>query len=146
MSTPRNRTNLEQIFRQVVELNDKVMAIESKGKKVTQKDWESIINKLKEIIKAIRDFLELEVRTIIGGNVQASYVTTVKVDGDVESKFPKELNDLIFTKHIELVNSAWEKRKAIVEKIIDVIVELLKSIWPWRRLSGFDDISAAAHK
>jgi hypothetical protein len=144
--TPRNRTNLEQILKQIVELNDKVMAIESKGRKVTQIDWERIIKALKQIIDAIRDFLKLEVITTIVGNGQASYETTVEIDGDVNSRFPKELNQVVFPRHIELVNSAWEKRKAIVEKIIDIIVELLKSILQRRWLSGLDDISAAAHK
>jgi uncharacterized protein YutE (UPF0331/DUF86 family) len=146
MPTLRNRTNLEQILRQLVEINDKVMAIESKGKKVTQKERVAIIKELKLIIQAIKKFFELEVRTSIVGNEQAYYVTTVKVDGDVVSEFPKELNTVVFTRHNELVNSTWEIRKTIVLKIIDVIVELLKHFWPSPRLSGLDDILAAAHK
>jgi Ribonuclease G/E len=128
MSTPRNRASLEQILRRVVEINDKVMAIESKGKKLTQKERVAIIDELKLIIQAIRDFLELKVTTSILGNEQAPYVTTVKVGGDVESKFPKELNTVIFNRHNELVNSAWEFRKTILLKIIDAIIELLKNL------------------
>jgi hypothetical protein len=146
MPTLRNRTNLEQILRQLVEINDKLMAIESKGRKVTQKERIAIIKELKLIIQAIRDFLELEVKTSIVGNEQASYVTTVKVDGDVESKFPKELNKDIFTRHNELVNSTWEIRKTILLKIIDLIIELLKHYLPSPRLSSLDDILAAVHK
>jgi hypothetical protein len=132
MSTLRNRTNLEQILRQVVEINDKIMAIQSKGRKVTQKEREGITKALKQIIEAIKDFFELEVRTSIVGNEQAYYVTTVKVDGDVESKFPKELNADVFTRHNELVNSAWEIRKAIVEKIVDIIIAVIKAIGGWQ--------------
>jgi uncharacterized protein YjgD (DUF1641 family) len=99
--TARNRTNLEQILRQIVELNDKVMAIESKGMKVTRIDWERIIKALKQIIDAIRDFLKLDVITTVVGNGQVSYQTTVEIDGDVNSRFPKELNEAIFNKHIE---------------------------------------------
>jgi hypothetical protein len=131
MSTLRNHTNLEQILRQVVEVNDKVMAIQSKGKKVTQKERVDLTKALKQIIEAIKDFFELEVRTSIVGNEQAYYVTTVKVDGDVESKFPKELNTDVFTRHNELVNSAWEIRKAIVEKIVDIIIAVIKAIGGW---------------
>jgi len=129
MSTPRNRANLEQILRQVVELNDKVMAIESKGMKVTWIDWEriweKIIKALKQIIDAIRNFLKLKVITSIE---QASYETTVEIDGDIKTEFPKELNPDVFKRHNELVTSALEIRKGFVEKIIDVIVELLRSI------------------
>jgi hypothetical protein len=128
MSTPRNHTNLEQILRQVVEINDKVMAIQSKGKKVTQNDREAITKALKQIIEAIKDFFKLEVTTSIRGDEKAPYVTTVKVDGDVDSKFPKELNSAVFTRHNELVNSAWEIRKAIVEKIVDIIIAFIKAI------------------
>jgi ribosome-associated translation inhibitor RaiA len=128
MSTLSNRTNLEQILRQLVEINDKTMAIQSKGKKVTQKEREVITKALKQIIEAIKDFFELQVRTSIVGNEQASYVTAVKVDGDVESIFPKELNTDVFTRHNQLVNSAWEIRKAIVEKIVDIIIAVIKAI------------------
>jgi hypothetical protein len=131
MSTLRKDTNLEQILRQVVEVNDKVMAIQTKGKKVTQKEREDITKALEQIIKAIKDFFELEVRTSIIGNEQSSYVTTVKLDGDVESKFPKELNTDVFARHNELVNSAWEIRKAIVEKIVDIIIAVIKAIGGW---------------
>jgi hypothetical protein len=58
-------------------------------------------------------------------------VTTVKLDGDVESKFPKELNTDVFARHNELVNSAWEIRKAIVEKIVDIIIAVIKAIGGW---------------
>jgi hypothetical protein len=127
MSTRRNRANLEQILRQVVEINDKVMAIESKGKKLTQKERVAIIDELKKIIDAIRDFLKLEVKTYIGDK-EVSYETTVEVDGDVESRFPKELNNAIFTRHNQLVDFSWEIRKTIVLKIIDTIIELLKNL------------------
>jgi hypothetical protein len=149
MSTPRNRASLEQILKQVVEINDKLMAIESKSTKVTQKERVAIIKELKLIIQAIRNFLELKVTTSILGNEQAPYVTTVKFGGDVESKFPKELIKDIFTRHNELVNSAWEFRKNILLKIIDVILELLKRYLPSPpspRPLGLDDILAAAHK
>jgi hypothetical protein len=127
MSTRRNRANLEQILRQVVEINDKVMAIESKGKKLTQKERVAIIDEPKKIIDAIRDLFKLEVKTYIGDK-EVSYETIVEVDGDVESRFPKELNGAIFTRHNQLVDFSWEIRKTILLKIIDVIIELLKNL------------------
>src|SRR5687768_7990772 len=105
MSTLRNHTNLEQIIRQVVEVNDKARDILSKGKKVTQEESVDPTEALKQISEGSKDFLEPEGRTSIVGKQQASYVATVKDDGGVDSTIPREHNADDLTSHNKSVNA-----------------------------------------
>ena len=128
MANAHKNSKLEELLTEVVELNGKVMAMRSGGGKVTYRQMNKVVDALKAIIKAIKDFFELEVKTIIRGEEQSSYVTTVKVDGDVESTFPKQIDSNIFSRHNALLDSAWQVRKTIVEKIVEIIIAIIKAI------------------